>query len=235
MSTPKQIPMGLWLPAAMGRDDYFVTPANARALATVEGWRDWPQGKLVLTGPAGAGKSHLAHLWAAEAGALVVRADDLVHDLAGGDPGALVAAHPRIALEDGDRLAGDAAAEEVLFHLHNLIVAEQGRLLITAQAPPSRWSLGLPDLVSRLQSTAVAVLDPPDDALLEAVLVKLFADRQLQVSPSLIDYLLPRMERSLAAAQDLVTALDRRALAGRRKVTPRLAGEVLAESGGSGT
>ena len=228
MMTPKQIPMGLPLPAAMGREDFFVTPANAQALATVESWRNWPQGKLVLTGPEGAGKTHLAHLWATEAAGQVLPARAVLL----GDPDALIARTPHIALEDAEALVGLPAAEEALFHLHNMILAAQGRLLITAKTPPARWALGLPDLASRLQATAVVALAPPDDALLEAVLVKLFADRQLQVTPSLIAYLLPRMERSLAAAQTLVADLDRRALAGRRPVTRRLAAEVLDEESG---
>ena len=224
--TPRQIPMGLSLPAAMGRADFFVTPANARALATIEGWRDWPQGKLVLTGPEGAGKTHLAHLWAAEAGGRVVPASALMESA----PDALISEGARLALEDAEHIAGQREAEEALFHLHNMVLAAQGRLLLTAKAPPARWAVGLPDLASRLQATAVVALAPPDDALLEAVLVKLFADRQLQVPPSLIAYLLPRMERSLAAARALVAELDRRALATRRPVTRRLAAEVLEDA-----
>ncbi len=224
---PQQIPMGLPLPAAMGRADFFVTPANARALAVVEGWRNWPQGKLVLTGPEGAGKTHLAHLWAQEAGGVLVPAAAL----AKADLAALVARHARIGVEDIDSIAGCRAAEEALFHLHNLVAEAEGRLLLTARAAPARLPLGLPDLASRLEAAALVSLEAPDDALLQAVLVKLFADRQIAVSAQVVSFVLARMERSLAVAQRLVDALDRRALAGQARVSVALAAEVLARFG----
>ncbi len=213
----------------MGRADFFVTPSNARAVAMVEGWRDWPQGKLVLTGPRGAGKTHLARVWAAATGAQVCAATDL----AAADLPALVRAG-HVAVEDIDGIAGDPQGERALFHLHNMLAAAGGRLLMTARAAPTRLRLTLPDLASRLQASAVVGLDPPDDALLQAVLVKLFADRQLEVSPPLIAYLLARMERSLAAAQDVVARLDARALAGHRRVSRALAAEVLSETPSAG-
>lgn len=222
---PEQIPLGLALPAAMGRADFFVTPANARAVAMVERWADWPQGKLVLSGPQGAGKTHLARVWAEATGARVCAASDLaVADL----PALVRAGH--VAVEDIAAIVGDPQGERALFHLHNMLAAADARLLMTARAAPARLALRLPDLASRLQASATVALEPPDDALLQAVLVKLFADRQLEVSPPLIAYLLARMERSLAAAQDLVARLDARALAGHRRVSRTLAAEVLAET-----
>ncbi|NUB43954.1 chromosomal replication initiator DnaA [Fertoebacter nigrum] len=207
---------------ALHRDDFFVSPANALALATVDGWRDWPQGKLLLLGPRGAGKTHLAHIWAAAAGARLVPATALAcADLP------RLAASGAVVVEDAALLAGDPAGEEALFHLHNLLVAGRGALLITADRPPRDWGLALPDLASRMQGTALAHLAPPDDALLSAVLVKLFADRQINVPPSLIPYLVARMDRSFAAANALVAALDARALALGRSITRNLAAELL--------
>lgn len=225
---PAQIPMGLVLPAAMGRADFFVTDANARALAVVECWERWPQGKLVLIGPEGAGKTHLAHLWASEAAATVMGAQSLA---AYGLPAlvALVTRSPRLAVEDIDRIAGAPEAEAALFHLHNLIAEAGGLLLLTARAAPARLALKLPDLASRMQAATVVALDPPDDRLLKAVLVKLFSDRQLLVHPQVIDYVLARMERSLAAAQRIVAALDRHALAARARVSVGLAADVLGQ------
>ena len=204
---------------AFRRADFYTSPANAQALAAVEAWQDWPGGKLVLVGPAGAGKTHLAHIWATLARAEVISAAKLVeadlHDLAQGP----------VAVEDADRIAGDREAEVALFHLHNLL---DGRgLLVTAASPPRDWLLGLPDLLSRMQAAPMAQLEPPDDTLLSAVLIKLFADRQIVVPPNLISYLVSRMDRSIAAAREWVKFLDARALALGRPVTRALAAEVL--------
>jgi chromosomal replication initiation ATPase DnaA len=206
---------------ARGREAFFVSPANALAVRQIEGWRAWPQGKLVLTGPEGSGKTHLAHVWAALVGARIVAA----LALAPADIPSL--AEGPVVLEDADRIAGHASTETALFHLHNLALANGQPLLFTARKPPAQWHLSLPDLQSRMAATATAALEPPDDALLTAVLVKLFADRQIAPPPRLIDYCLRRMDRSFAAAQRLVAALDARALATGRPIGTALAAEVL--------
>lgn len=221
-TTSEQLALPLSLPPAMGRRDFVASPANAVALAQIGGWRDWPGGKLALAGPEGSGKSHLAHIWAAEAGGVILTPDDLRDT-----PADALAHWGRIVLEDAESVAGDAEAEVALFHLHNLVLADGGRLLLTARDEPARWPVRLPDLASRLAATPVARLDPPDDALLSAVLAKLFADRQLPVGPQLIDWLVRRMERTLDAARRTVEMIDRRALAEGRAVGPRLAAEVL--------
>lgn len=199
---------------------FFPSPANAAASAALEDWQAWPMGRMVLMGPAGAGKTHLAHIWAADSGATIIAA----RSLAGTDP---TAQGLRVVVEDADEVAGVPLLEEALFHLHNSVVNAGGRLLITAKTPPRDWGVGLPDLLSRLQAMAIAQLNPPDDALLSAVLVKLFADRQIAVPPNLIPYLASRMERSIAAARHLVAALDDHALAQGRPITRALAAEVL--------
>nr|WP_194245549.1 chromosomal replication initiator DnaA [Tabrizicola sp. SY72] len=202
-----------------GREGFFVSPANATALAAVGDWANWPGGKLVLAGPPGAGKTHLAHIWAEEAGATRIAARDL-------ETASLRDLGPRVVVEDAESASGLPACEEALFHLHNLILPT-GRLLVTAATPPRDWGLALPDLLSRMQAAPLARLEAPDDALLSAVLVKLFSDRQIVVPPNLIPYLVLRMERSIAAARALVAALDARALAGGRAVTRALAAEML--------
>ena len=208
---------------SLGREDFFVAPSNALALAQIDGWRSWPQRKLVLVGPEGSGKTHLAQIWAAGTGAEMLPAAELpLADLPA------LAAAGAVAVEDADRIAGYDAAEAALFHLHNLVLAEGGHLLVTARAAPARWSLRLPDLASRMQASATATLDPPGDDLLAAVLVKLFADRQLAVPPALIPWLVARMDRSLAAAQAIVARLDAASLASGKPVSPMLAGAVLA-------
>lgn len=203
------------------RADFCVAPSNVLALAAIDDWRAWPSRKMLLVGPRGAGKSHLAQIFAADIGAVIIAAPVLATaDIAAlGTQGAVV-------VEDAETLAGNSDAEAGLFHLHNLLAAT-GTLLITAKSIPRDWGLALPDLISRLQAAPLTRLNPPDDALLSAVLAKLFSDRQLAVPTNLIPYLIARMDRSIAAARILVAALDARALSQHRPITRALAGELL--------
>lgn len=207
---------------ALTRADFFESPANATALAAIEGWQGWPEGKLVLAGPEGAGKSHLTRIWADLAQAALIAPDDLAR----ADLPAL-AAKGAVALDDAEGVAGDPGAERALFHLHNLITQRRGFLLLAAREPAPRWPVRLPDLASRLAAIPLARLEPPDEALLSMVLVKLFADRQLAVAPPTVAYLARHLPRSLAAARRAVAQLDSRALETRRGITRALAIEVL--------
>ncbi|MCI2400778.1 chromosomal replication initiator DnaA [Aliiroseovarius subalbicans] len=218
---PRQLTFDLPARPAQGRGDFFVSPSNAAAMGAIETWQDWPNRKLVVAGDEGTGKTHLTHVWAGLSGAVVMPATALDST----DIAAL--AGRSVAVEGADVIAGDRAREEALFHLHNLVLAEGGALLITARKAPARWGLSLPDLASRMEATTLARLDPPDDMLLSVVLVKLFDDRQITVTPTLITYLVPRMTRSLSAAAELVEELDRAALAENRAVTRSLAAHVL--------
>lgn len=221
--SPKQLSFDLASKPALGRDDFFVSPSNAQAVAMIESWEAWPSRKLALIGPAGAGKTHLVHVWAALTGATIVPAVDLVPQ----DIPRLARHH--VAVEDVAKIAGDVAAQEALFHLHNLALAEGRSLLFTAQEPPIRWGLTLPDLQSRMQGTTVVVLDGPDDDLLAAVLMKLFTDRQISPAPDTIPYLARHMDRSFAAAREVVANLDEAALSHGREINRNLAKTVLAE------
>ncbi|MEL7165303.1 MAG: DnaA/Hda family protein [Pseudomonadota bacterium] len=222
--------LGFDLPVrpALGRDDFLVAPPNAVALAMLDNWRDWALGKLVLSGPAGAGKTHLAHVWAQDAGAETVAATDLSHVA----PDAL-ATRP-LAIEDVDAIADDTAAQTALFHLHNLMQAAHLPLLMTGAAAPRHWQMSLPDLQSRIDAAGHARIDAPDDTLLMAVLAKLFADRQLAPKPDVIPYLVARMDRSFAAAAEVVAALDMASLAQKRGITRAFAGAVLDNMGDPG-
>ncbi|MFQ6753339.1 DnaA/Hda family protein [Cereibacter sphaeroides] len=217
-----QLAFDLPIRPALSREDFFISPANALALASLDGWRDWPRGKMVLVGPRGSGKTHLAHIWAAQAEARLIPAEALAR----ADLPAL-AADGAVAVEDAERLGGDRAAEEALFHLHNLMLERAGALLITAAGPPRDWGLGLADLKSRVQAASVTRLEAPDDALLSAMLVKLFTDRQIAVPGMLVPWLVARMDRSCEAARALVAALDARSLAERRPISRQMAAELL--------
>ncbi|MTH35101.1 chromosomal replication initiator DnaA [Paracoccus limosus] len=219
----RQLALDLTIPPALSRDDFLTTSANRDALAMLDRPAAWPGGRLLLIGGPGSGKSHLARFWAEENGAQILRASSI-------SPGSVDAALPpggALVVENAHEIAGISEAEDALFHLWNLAGARQVLLLITARMPPRDWGIRLPDLMSRLNSAAQAVLGPPDDALLPAVLVKLFADRQIQVAPDVVDWLTLRMERDLGLARHLVAAIDRKSLADRRPVTRRLAAELL--------
>jgi chromosomal replication initiation ATPase DnaA len=221
----RQLVLDLPARPALGRADFYITPANALALAQIDAWPDWPEGRMAVIGPEASGKTHLVHVWAGRAGARILPASRLA-DL---DPLG-IAADAAVAVEDAEALPAletGVEAEEVLFHLCNRLHSGGGSLLLTGKHPPARWGLRLPDLSSRLRIAGVARLDAPDDELLSAVLLKLFADRQVEVSADLVEYLLPRMERSFSGAEKLVNSLDRAALSRKRAITPRLAAEVL--------
>jgi chromosomal replication initiation ATPase DnaA len=227
VSDQRQLVLDLPARPALGRSAFYVAQPNRLALAHIELWPDWPEGKLALVGPEGSGKTHLAHVWAARASARIMPVTALPDlDLGEVQEGEAIAVEDVSAL--GRLAKRKAAAEEALFHLHNRLSQSGGTMLVTGEGAPSSWPVALPDLASRLSAIAVAPLQPPDDALLAAVLVKLFDDRQLEVTPELIDYLLPRIERSFAGAQAVVARLDQMALARRRPVTVRLAMELLA-------
>jgi chromosomal replication initiation ATPase DnaA len=217
------VQLGFDLPVrtARGRDDFLVAPSNAMAVAMIENWRNWSRAKMVLSGPVGAGKTHLTHVWADAAQAKIISATELRSD----DVPAL--AQTNVAVEDISKIAGDAEAQTALFHLHNMVLAEGHTLLLTGTGPVAHWGLQLPDLMSRLQGAMETTIDAPDDALLAAVLVKLLADRQLMPPPDVIPYLLKRMDRSFAAANSIVAALDHQSLVLKRPITRALAAQVL--------
>ncbi|MBM1219666.1 chromosomal replication initiator DnaA [Ponticoccus sp. SC2-23] len=203
----------------MGDQDFFVSDANSHAFEMVRADHAWPEGKLALIGPEGSGKTHLARVWAAQAGATILDARCLADAPLTAEPGA------RICVEDVDRLPG--CAEETLFHLHNNVLGSGGRLLVTGRTAPARWAIALADLASRMNAATVVTIGDPDDDLLRAILTKLFADRQLTPDPKLIQWLLPRMERSFLAADRIVSELDNRALSEARVINSSLAREIL--------
>jgi chromosomal replication initiation ATPase DnaA len=217
----EQLRITLPVRQALGREDFYVAEANSVAVSQIECWRDWPGRKLVLAGPEGSGKSHLAHVWAADSGAKILSASSLtINDVPD------LVSNP-LCVEDVPDIAGNADAERALLHLHNLALAEGQTLLFTADRPPSSWGLALPDLASRMSGTPMVPLYEPDDLLLGAVLLKMFSDRQITPAPDAVTYLVRHMHRSFAMARRIVDALDEAALAQPKGINRPLAIRVL--------
>ena len=216
----EQLVLDLGHRSAHGVEDFLVTPCNRDAVAWLDRWPDWPGPALAMHGPAACGKTHLAHIWMNRSAARLLRANELSETT----PDRLLADGPNIVVDD----VGTGVDEQALFHLYNMVGEAGGNLLLSGRMPPARWTIGLPDLRSRLKAAPAVAIGRPDDAFIGAVLVKLFADRQLTVEGDVLAYVLARMERSFVAARMLVAALDRSALAAHRKITIPLAREVMA-------
>lgn len=218
MIASRQLPLDLGHRTALDRDAFLVTPSNAEAVGWIDRWPAWPMPALVIEGPPRAGKSHLAQVWRARADAGVIEG-----------PALDAATVPRL-LDAGRPLVIEAAPdapEQPLLHLYNGFAERGLTLLLIADRAPARWGTRLADLSSRLKALPVVSIAPPDDRLMHAVLIKLFADRQLIIADDVVDFLTARMERSFEAASRLVAAIDTASLAARRPVTVPLARDVL--------
>jgi chromosomal replication initiation ATPase DnaA len=215
----RQLALDLPHAESFRRDDFLADPSNKTALALVEAWPVWPDRMAAIVGPSGSGKSHLAAIWAERSGARIVDAASLDRAEV---PRAL--ATGAVVVED---LTPSRIDEAALFHLLNLAREEDAYALITARRRLDLEGFTIPDLASRLRVVPAVTLAPPGDTLIAAVLVKQFADRQLMLDEDTVAYLLPRLERSLAAARAIVSALDRTALSRGRRITRALAAEVL--------
>ena len=191
-------------------EDFLVADCNSNAVAMIDCWPDWPYHVLLLIGPEASGKTHLAHVWQAKSGAVFL--DD-----------SEASCSPLVIVEDCDR----SRNEELLFHLLNRVKNDNGFVLITARSAPARWNISLKDLESRLLAAPLVEIGAPDDALLGAVMAKMFSDRQVGFDAPLIPYLLKRIDRSFASAREIVGRLDRASLAKRRNITVPLASDLL--------
>jgi chromosomal replication initiation ATPase DnaA len=216
---PRQLAFTLPHAESLTRDNFLEGPANAAGLALVESWPEWPNRTMLLVGPEGSGKSHLAAIWAEQAGARSTSAHALT---ATSVPGAL--ATGALVIED---LNSPDFDERALFHLVNLAREDEAFVLITARAPPLTFEIELRDLRSRLRAVPTVSLLAPDDQLFRALVVKFCSDRQLPVDESVVSYLTTRIERSYAGARQAVELLDTEALRLGRPVTRALAAELL--------
>ena len=205
--------------SALGLEDFFVSQSNRAAVDLVDSWPDWPHWGAIIVGPEGSGKTHLATVWQKTAHAASLAAAALDEGAVG-----LMGANRALLVEDLDRGIAD---DRILFHLFNLAREHKASILMTSRVPPGEMKIALPDLRSRLRAVPLVEIAAPDEALIKAVLVKLFADRQLQVEPHVVNFIALRTERSMAAVNDIVERLDHAALAMQRRVSRALAGEVL--------
>lgn len=218
---PEQLVFDLSRRPAMGREDFFVTDSNAQAVAWIDKWPDWPSSALVIFGPPAAGKTHLLSVWQQKTGAQLV------------DPGAVDLERfalenvKTVAVDDAEGVAGNARAEQGLFHIYNLMRERGGHMLLLSQKPAALWGIELPDLSSRLKAAGSVPVYAPDDALLSAVMIKLFSDRQLRVGQDVVSYLLPRLGRSLEAVRHVVEAIDLAALEQKKTVTVPFVRRIL--------
>lgn len=223
---PDQLILDLPHRAALGAHDFLIGPCNRAAADMIDLWPGWPQASVAVVAPPHAGKTHLASVWRLKSGAARLEASALCE----ADVPAATA-HGAVLVED---LHAGIADERALFHLLNQVREHKLSMLLTSRLPPGEIAAALPDLRSRLRALPVVTIEPPDEALLKAVLVKHFTDRQLAVEPELIAYIALRMERSMEAAATLVAEIDRAAMAAHRKVTRALAAQVLAQSAEAG-
>ena len=220
----EQLPLVFTHDAASGRDDLLISDRLSAAVTIVDAWPQWPSPVVILAGPVGSGKSHLASIWKEHSGA------QSIHPKAGSDAAVAAAAGP-VLFEDVDREGLDDTA---LFHVINSVRENGHSLMMTSRLWPMSWPVELPDLRSRLKAATVVEIGEPDEELLSQVIVKLFSDRQLNIDDKLVFYIVNRMERSLNAAQTIVERLDRLAWSRGTKITRAMAAEVLNELGNSG-
>lgn len=222
--TPKrseQLALSFSHDPATGRDDLLVSGPVSAAVAIVDSWPAWPSPVIVLAGPAGSGKSHLASIWRDKSSARDI------HPIAGSEANLIAAAGP-VLFEDVDRRGFD---DTQLFHVINSVRENGHSLLMTSRTWPSAWNVTLPDLRSRLKAATIVEIGEPDEELLSQVIVKLFADRQLNIDDKIVGYIVTRMERSLEAAQDVVERIDRLALSRGTRINRNIAAEVLESFG----
>ncbi|MDE2912753.1 MAG: DnaA/Hda family protein [Paracoccaceae bacterium] len=211
--------------AAGGSENFYVTAANRHAVTILGDPSRWQNGGLLICGPPGSGKSHLADAWADRFGALRLDGESLA---AVREPRGLTQEPVRrLVVEDVHRIAGDPRAERPLLHVINFLCGRRVPFLLTACGRPPDWPFVTPDLSSRIAAVSFAALEEPDDELLRALLAKLFEDRQLDCPPRVLDFLARRVERSYAAVIRTVDSLDHTSLDRRRPLTRALAAVVL--------
>lgn len=218
----QQIPLNLKHIESQGREDFLVSDCNAQAAQVIDQWPRWANFSIIIQGAEACGKSHLLSIWAERSGAKLVSAEAFIAQ------GWTAYSEVKVLAIDGiDALIGEREAEQQLFHIYNHMKETGGHLLLASETVTKELDFVLPDLGSRLRSVPLYHIDQPDDALLAAILVKMFSDRNLRIGADVLNYVTPRIERSFGAARAFVDAADHRALATKRGITIPIAREVL--------
>ncbi|MDH3335487.1 MAG: DnaA/Hda family protein [Rhodospirillaceae bacterium] len=222
MSAPEQIPLSFDHRPAFSGEDFLVSPSNEQAIQWIDSWPNWPGPLLVIVGPKGSGKTHLANVFINATGAKNIGKDYLeknsAHSICDGEKALVV--------ENAENIIGHGLDEQLL-HLYNTARERDIRILMTATSAPARWKINLKDLSSRLNTAPIAEINPPDDSLIAALLLKQFTDRQINISQDVINYLISRMDRSFSAVRDVVEKTDSLSLSEKRKITIPLVRRVL--------
>jgi chromosomal replication initiation ATPase DnaA len=211
---------------ALEAQDFLVTPCNQEAVAWIDEWPNWSSPAIVIHGPSGCGKSHLAQVFLARTSGVRISSLQLLEK----EPPALIGEAGACLIDDMDAAftpCNKVALEEALLHLYNTLKELGSTMMITAKSPPSRWGISLADLSSRLKTATLAEISPPDDALLAAVLVKQFSDRQLKIDSEVVAFVQTRIERSFRALGQFVATADRLALAQKSRISIPLMRLVL--------
>lgn len=221
---PSQIPLSFDVTPSKGRDDLIVSRSIDGAIQVIDQWPNWPSHLVVLAGPTGSGKSHIAHIWQQKSDALEVSLS------AGTDNLVDAVKITPVLVENIDQLLATSQVDETkLFHMLNSAKEAGSFVLMTARSWPASWKVGLPDLASRIKAATIVEISEPDEQLLTQVIFKLFADRQVEIDEKTVNYLVMRMERSLAVASDIVEAMDELALSKKTSVSRAIAAEVLSK------
>jgi len=219
----EQISFDLGHRHAYGREDFWVSDSNREAIAWLDKWPDWSAPALVIFGSPASGKTHLLQVWKKEAEAKEILPQDLVTETIN----RMIGESHAVMIDDMSQVMSEKDKEEALFHLYNLMQERGGHLLMTAPLSVREWPILLPDLKSRLLAVPSVAIEPPDDDLMAVVLTKLFSDRQIFVSPDVVQFILPRIERSFLTICNMVEKIDRKALSEKRSVTIPLVREIL--------
>lgn len=220
-----QLPLDLGARTAHGRQDFLIGGCNIAAVNLIDRWPEWHAPLMIISGPPASGKSHLAAVWRERSDAKIVKPEMLLTHTAE----QISEIGKNLVLDGIDPWIGDRQAETVLFHLYNIFWSEKRSILATMRMTPAQAGFVVPDLASRVRAALAVSIQPPDDMLLASVLIKLFSDRQLNVTNDVIQYLLPRMERSLSAAHDVVARADKLALSQKKGISITLLRRILAE------
>lgn len=223
MGKTNQIPLDLPHRASLERDNFLITGSNAHAVTWVDQWPNWPAPVLIIYGPPASGKTHLSCVWAQQTSAVCL---DL-QNYPSIDPESVLEDTKAIILDDVDAYLSNAESETFLFHLYNLAKEKNAHLMMTMTSSPNYIDFKLPDLRSRLCAAPSVAIEPPSDEELMTILVKMFADRQIQISMDVLNYIMPRIERSYDVARTLVERADSLSLAEKNKITIPLIKRVI--------